>query len=227
MTLQEMLSELKEKFEKNSENIIIISVISLIIVIAIPLYIKHKANQEVKASGLVSMADAYASRPVVDTEEASMYGAFRTKGEKEDKILGTYMEVLQGYKGTKAQPLAYLGIANTYIGSGKYMEALDYLKTFTEKYPKHSMMHEALHSMGYAHYGMKKFEQAAAEWEKVIAQYPGCGSYYDAKLNLAYSYIKMGQKDKAKKGARGALVIWMILLALLLILIHASRHWLQ
>ena len=76
---EEILLNAKEYFEKNQENIIIVAVIVLIIIIAVPLYINHKANLELKAMAALGNADYYMNRPVINMEEAGMYGVFKTK----------------------------------------------------------------------------------------------------------------------------------------------------
>ena len=196
---QDALVNAKEYFEKNTENIIIASVVVLIIIIAVPLYINNKKQKEVKAEQLLSQANHFVNRPVSTDENAAMYGFFTSKEEKFDKATTAYMEVLQGYKGTKSIPPAYLGLANAYYNNGQYKEAIEYYNSFIEKFPEHDLLPEAISGRAYTLFQQEKYGEAAQEWEKVLADFPGVFTYYDIMLKIADCYVKIKDNAKAKE----------------------------
>lgn len=197
---EEFIFKLQENFKKNSENILIIGIILLIIFVAIPLYINNKNAKEVKAMNLLSNADFYLTRPIIDSKDASMYGYFKSKEEKYEKIAGIYMEILQTYKGTRAIPFAYLGLANVYYNANKYKEAIEYYNSFIEKFKKNDFLPDALNGRAFVNYQFGNFKEAIADWEKAIEiAKKDSPFYYDAKFHAGLAYEKLNEFEKAKK----------------------------
>ncbi|MEI7639890.1 MAG: tetratricopeptide repeat protein [bacterium] len=193
--MKEMLDSTLAVITKNTQNTIIASIVVLVVLIAIPFYLNHKNTMEIKAEQLVSRANMMLTRPVLNIEQAGMYGYFRTTEEKTDMVIKTYAQVLKEYKGTNQVAYATLGMANAYYNLGKYKEAQEYFMDFAKKYPTHKMIDDARSGLGYVLYQIGQFKEAAVEFEKV-----GKTSfvYYDAKLKLAECYAKTGDKVKAK-----------------------------
>ncbi len=197
---EEFIINLKENIKKNSENLFIAGIIILVILVAIPLYMNNKNSQETKARNLLSNADYYLTRAVVpDVKDASMYGYFKSKEEKYEKIAGIYMEVLQNYKGTSAVPYAYLSIANLYYNAGKYKEALEYYNSFIEKYKNHQFLSDALNGRAFTNYQMGNIREAISDWEKTLDILKEGPFYFDAKFHLGLAYYKNKEPEKAKK----------------------------
>ncbi len=196
---QEFLINTREYIQSHSENIVIGSIAALIIIIAIPLYINNKSGKELKAAEIVSRASYYMNRPVSDREDAARRGFFTSEEEKYDMATTAYMEAIQGYKGTKAAPLAYLGLANAYYSWGKNKEALGYYESFIEKYEGHELYPDALNGKAYSLYTAGDYEKAASVWEEMIKEGRAGYEYYDVKLRLADARLKSGEKKKAKE----------------------------
>jgi len=197
---EEFIFNLQENFKKNSENILITGIILLVIFVAIPLYINNKNAKEIKAMNLLSNADFYLTRPVVDSKDASMYGYFKSKEEKYEKIAGIYMEIMQTYKGTRAVPIAYLGLANAYYNANKYKEAIEYYNSFIDKFKKNDFLPDALNGRAFVNYQLGNFKEAISDWEKAmeIAK-KDSPFYFDAKFHTALAYEKLNEFEKAKK----------------------------
>ncbi|HNZ30080.1 MAG TPA: hypothetical protein PKJ42_08815, partial [Candidatus Goldiibacteriota bacterium] len=62
----ELVSSIGKFASKNTENVIITAVIAVIIVVAIPVIINFRKTNEVKAERLISEANFYINRPVVE-----------------------------------------------------------------------------------------------------------------------------------------------------------------
>ncbi len=197
---EEFIIKLQEYFKKNSENLLIVSIVILVILVAIPLYLNNKNLKEIKARNLLSNADFYLTRAVLpDVKDASMYGYFKSKEEKYEKITGLYMEILQNYKGTSAIPYAYLSIGNTYYNAGKYKEALEYYNTFIEKFKNHQFLPDALNGRALINYQAGNIKEAISDWERALELSKDSPFYYEIKFHLGLAYEKNKEKEKANK----------------------------
>ncbi len=194
--MQELIEAVSEYFKKNTENAIIAAVAAVLVVIAVPVIINGKKQSEEKASLLLSQASRYMNSPVVDMENATLYGFFRTEKEKSDKVIATYNEIMQKYKGTQAAKLSYLGLADAYYANGFYKEALEYNKTFAEKFKNSAFYSKACAGAGYASMGLGDYNGAAQWFEKSLAANP---SDNDSLLRLAECRMKLNDKEKARE----------------------------
>ncbi|HPI02556.1 MAG: Outer membrane protein assembly factor BamD [Candidatus Aerophobetes bacterium ADurb.Bin490] len=192
----ELVSSIGKFASKNTENVIITAVIAVIIVVAIPVIINFRKTNEVKAERLISEANFYINRPVVEDSNMTMYGFFRSKNEKYEKAIQTYLEVISKYRGTNQAPAAYLGAANAYYNNGMYKEALEYYGTFIDKYKSSPLYPEALSGKGYALYQSGNYQEAVNVWQdtKIFESGPNAN---DVKLKLADCYVKLNDKQKA------------------------------
>lgn len=194
---QEIIANLITAAKKNTENLIIGAIVVVVIAVAIPLLINSQAKKEEKAQGILAQANYFYNLPVGQDKETGVK-YFANEGEKFDRIIGSYSEILQNYKGTKAMKQATLGIADANYAAGKYLEALEYYNTFITKYPGHELADDALSGRAYANYQMGNVREAAADWEEVVKNYKGANTFQDARMRAADCYEKLGEKEKAK-----------------------------
>jgi tetratricopeptide (TPR) repeat protein len=197
--LQEVLGQGGQYFSKHMENIIIVGIVAAIVLVAIPVYINHMNTMEQKAEQIMAYADMYMNAPILDNAKANMYGMFKTKQEKYEKITDTYMEVIKTYRNTKAAPYANMGLGNAYFDRGMFKEAIDYYTTVVEKYPRSILVGEALQGRGFAYYELGNYKEAIADLEAFISKYKNDYNYYDVEIKLADSYLKANDSAKAKK----------------------------
>lgn len=192
----ELVSSIGKFASKNTENVIITAVIAVVIIVAIPVIVNFRKTNEVKAERLISEANFYINRPVVEDSNMTMYGFFRSKNEKYEKAIQTYLEVISKYRGTRQAPAAYLGAANAYYNNGMYKEALEYYGTFIDKYKSSPLYPEALSGKGYALYQSGNYQEAAAAWQDSKI-FESSANSNDVKLKLADCYVKLNDKQKA------------------------------
>lgn len=192
----ELVSNLGKYASKNTENIIITAVIAIVIIVAIPVIINFNRNNEMKAERLLSEANFYINRPVVEDSDMTMYGFFRSKNEKYEKAIQTYLEVISKYRGTSQAPAAYLGAANAYYNNGMYKEAIEYYDTFIQKYKNSVLYPEALSGRGYASYQSGNYQEAVNAWQDTKV-FEKSSNATDVKLKLADCYVKLNEKQKA------------------------------
>jgi len=196
--LQEILGQASQYFGKHMENIIISVIVAVIVLIAIPVYLNHKNTMEQKAEEIVAYADMYMNAPIADNAKSGMYGMFKTKQEKYEKITDTYMEVIKTYRNTKSAPYAYLGLGNAYFDKAMFKEAIDYYSTIVDKYQHCPVVAEALEDRGFAYYELQNYKDAINDFETYITKYKDDYNYEDVELKLADAYTQI--KDSAKAG---------------------------
>jgi len=195
---EEMIFRLRESFNKQKDNFIITGIIVIVLIAGITFYLNNKKSIEEKAEKIITRANFLLTRPVVDSKEANMYGMFKSKEEKYEKAIDAYQEIIQTYKGAKALPNAYLGVANAYFNIEKYKEALEYYNTFIEKFPKNELISEALFGRSFVFYEMGQFKEALADLKIIMEKYPQTLNIKDVKIKAAQCYLKLNDTASAK-----------------------------
>jgi len=195
--LKEMLSGFAAFLKKNSENLVIAVVVLLVIVVVIPIFLNNRNGQEQKAQALLAQANYYYTLPVTPPGESGVK-YFSNEGEKYDRVINAYSEILKNYKGTKAAAESYLGIGNSYYNQGKYKEAKEYYNSFASKYPKDMLLAKAISGRAYCNYQLGNFREAIADWQDVTTVYTHSDVYFDSKMHMGIAYEKLKEKNKAK-----------------------------
>ncbi len=196
---EEMIYRLQESFNKKKDNFIITAIIIIILTAGTIFYLNNKKATEEKAEKILSRANFMLTRPVVDSKEANMYGMFKSKEEKYEKAIAAYQEVIQTYKGSKALPYAYLGVADSYFNIEKYKESLEYYNTFIDKFPKHELAAAALSGRAFVYYQLGQFKEALEDLKLIADKYPQTFNLQDIKIKTAQCYLKLNDTDSAKK----------------------------
>jgi tol-pal system protein YbgF len=84
------------------------------------------------------------------------------------------------------------------VKAGNHTEAIDGLRAFLRKYPRHDYADNAQYWLGEAFYAQKDYPHALAEFRTVIETYPRGNKVPDALLKVGYCYSALGQGDKAR-----------------------------
>lgn len=84
------------------------------------------------------------------------------------------------------------------VKAGSHTEAIDGLRAFLRKYPRHDYADNAQYWLGEAFYAQKDYPHALAEFRNVIETYPRGNKVPDALLKVGYCYSALGQGDKAR-----------------------------
>lgn len=196
---QEVIKSATEYATKNTENLIIGIVAALVISIGTPLFLNGRKANEVKAQQVLSKANYFLTRPVMDQKDAQMYGMFRTKEERLEKAVMAYNEIIQTYKGTKSLPYAYLGVADAYFNNAKYKEAMEYYNTFIEKFPKHYLAPVALAGRAYVNYEQTRYSDALADLKSAMEKHKDAYNYSDMRMKAADCLLKLNDFSAAKQ----------------------------
>ncbi|MBL9014217.1 MAG: tol-pal system protein YbgF [Myxococcales bacterium] len=84
------------------------------------------------------------------------------------------------------------------VKSGGHGQAIEGLRAFLRKYPRHDYADNAQYWLGEAFYAQKDYPHALAEFRNVIETYPRGNKVPDALLKVGYCYQALGQAEKAR-----------------------------
>jgi tol-pal system protein YbgF len=82
---------------------------------------------------------------------------------------------------------------------GNYQAAIVAFQNFVLQFARSPLAHRAQYWIGDSYYNLRDFKNAIANQQKLIATYPDSASVPDALLNMASSYIELGDHAAAKK----------------------------
>ena len=84
------------------------------------------------------------------------------------------------------------------VKAGSHTEAIEGLRAFLRKYPRHDYADNAQYWLGEAFYAQKDYPHALSEFRTVIETYPRGNKVPDALLKVGYCYQALGQGAKAR-----------------------------
>ncbi len=82
--------------------------------------------------------------------------------------------------------------------AGDMQKARETFTRFSERYPKHDLMANALFWIGESYYNEKKYEQAVLAYQEVIKNFPKKDKAAGAMLKQAMSFKALGDKKNAR-----------------------------
>jgi tol-pal system protein YbgF len=80
----------------------------------------------------------------------------------------------------------------------QYQAAIESFQGLLNQYPDHPMADNCQYWIGECYYGMRQYQKAIIEFEKVFA-YAATDKHDDAQLMIGLSYVKMGQTSQARQ----------------------------
>jgi tol-pal system protein YbgF len=100
---------------------------------------------------------------------------------------------------TEADPKKLYDASYLDITKGNYDLALAGFGEFLKRFPKHDLADNAQYWMGQGYYAQKKYDQALAEFEKVVGNYPGKDKEPAALFKIGLCHQELGDKAKARQ----------------------------
>ncbi len=123
--------------------------------------------------------------------QMALIAGINNPGEK----IRTFNSLIQRYPQSDLVPEAYIQIANAYMAQQKFNDAIPYLdkvlaiKTASAQYPK-VYLKRAL-----SNYNLSRNNEALADYQKLISQYPQSEEAEEALDNMKNIYIEMGRPN--------------------------------
>ena len=88
--------------------------------------------------------------------------------------------------------------ARSQFESFRYQDAIDSMQSLLNNYPDHKMADNCQYWIGESYFGMKQYQKAILEFQKVFA-YAQTDKHDDAQLMIGLCYMRLQQRDMAKK----------------------------
>ncbi|MFL5786916.1 MAG: tetratricopeptide repeat protein [Flavisolibacter sp.] len=99
---------------------------------------------------------------------------------------------------------ANMEIANTYLADERFRESIPHLYNIINANGNNSLKPQAYLKSGIAYYNMKSYDNAIAQYKKLISSYPNSPEAEDALDNLKNIYVEQGHPNEYAEVARQA-----------------------
>ena len=83
------------------------------------------------------------------------------------------------------------------LKQGQYEAAVVSFRAFLESYPSASYADNAQYWIAEANYVQRNYKKALTEFKKVVDKYPSSPKHPDALLKMGYTFVELGQRDRA------------------------------
>lgn len=182
----------------NTENLLISVIIVVVLIILVPMYFKHQAENEMHASNLLDRAISLSLQPVQGENAGSGQG-FKSLEEKYHKTLEAYQEVSTTYRNTKVVILARLGEADCWFYLKDYAKASAICQEELVKHAQDYWAPQLQARLAACEENELKWGDAARTYGEILSRVP---AYYDVqgvRLGLARCEFKLGKSEDAQK----------------------------
>ncbi len=197
--LREVVEKIVGFAKTNTENLLISVIILVVLIILIPMYFKHQAENELRASNMLDRAISVSMQPVQGDNLFMMGQAFKTPEEKFRKTLEAYQEVSTTYRNTKVAILARMGEANSWFYLKEYDKAVAIYQEELVKHANDYYTPVLKARLGACQESQQKWNDAIQTYQGVLAQFPGYYERRAVRLSLARCLVKNQKLDDAKK----------------------------
>ncbi len=192
------LERLWQYARSNTENLIIAGIILGGIVVLVPLYLRHQATNEMRATSLLDRAWAYASQPV-DLNSALVGQGFKSYEEKYQKVQQACAEIVSTYRGTRAAKLAAEGEAEAWFALRQYDKALSSYQALLAQHAKDFWTPVLQNRIGACQEGLNQWPAALGTYQALQQAWPDFFDLRAVRLGTARCLAHLGKLDEARK----------------------------
>lgn len=182
----------------NTENLIIAAIIVGGILLLVPLYLRHQATNEMRATTLLDRAWGYAAQPV-DLQAALSGRGFKSYEEKYQKVQQACAEIIATYRGTRAAKLAAQGEAQAFFALRQYDKALAAYQALLAQHPKDLWTASLQARIGASQEGLEQWSAALDTYRALQRAWPDAPEFRSARLGEARCLARLGKTDEARK----------------------------
>jgi tetratricopeptide (TPR) repeat protein len=196
--LREFIDRIMAFSKSNTENLLISVIIVVVLAILVPMYFKHRAENEMRASNLLDRAISVSMQPV-QGEASGFAQGFKNYEEKYRKTLEAYQEVSTTYHGTRVAILAKLGEAQCWFYLKDYAKAMG---VYTEALGKHAddfYTPGILDHMGACLENQQKWGEALKSYQDLLQRFPAYYGRRAVRLAEARCQASLGKLDEARR----------------------------
>ncbi len=196
--LQDFLQKGLAAAKNNTENLLISAIILGVLVIMVPMYFRHQAGNEMRASNLLDRAISISLQPLNPTGASFKGEGFQTLKEKYQKTREAFAEVSATYRNTRAARLARMGEANALFYLQEYESAL---ALYRELLPKHSqdMFGPTIQErIGVCLENLQRWREAKETYAGLLSQSPDYFNRRAVNLGTARCQFHLGDAEAAR-----------------------------
>ena len=196
--LRELLDFVTHFAKTNTENLLISVIIIGVIIVLVPMYFRHQAENEMRSANILDRALSYSMQPV--NPAGAMVGQnFKNLEEKYKKCLEAYGEITGTYRNTHAANVARLGEAQALFNLKEYAKAEGIFQEELEKHAQDYLTPELKVSVAACLENLEKWQEALVHYQEVLNEYPKCYDRRGVRLAVARCLLQLGKTDEAKK----------------------------
>jgi tetratricopeptide (TPR) repeat protein len=193
--LRNALTRLFTSARQNTENLLIVAIIAIVIMVLIPLYFNNQRENGKRAAELLNRAIGWSLQPL----GAAGGESFRTSAEKYQKTQQGFAEVVSSYRSTPAAQQARWLEANSWFYLGEYAKARETYQTEAAKTKEPMVRGSLLERLGACQENLKEWDAARQTYEALLAELPEYFNRRAVRLALARCHRQLGQTEAADK----------------------------
>lgn len=193
--LRNALTRLITSARQNTENLLIVGIIVVVIAILIPLYFHNQRENGKRAVELLNRAVGWSLQPL----GAAGGESFRTAAEKYQKAQQGFAEVTASYRNASAAQQARRLEANSWFYLGEYAKAREIYQTEAAKAKEPTLRGSLLERLGACQENLKEWDAARQTYETLLAELPGYFNRRAVRLAIARCQRQLGQAEEADK----------------------------
>jgi FimV-like protein len=184
-----------QEWAKNKQEMLAVAVIFiLLLAVGIPYYFKSREQAERDAVQKLSVAQYY-----LNAQVDAKNGPFKTESEKFQAALQQFQQVTQQGAGTWAAKVAQYYVGKCQLVMNQNSQAYVSFDEASQRLKGTPLGEAAWVGKATALLLQQKWPEASDVMEKCLVQYPDGFLAPTVRMDLADTYLKAGQKDKAIK----------------------------
>lgn len=192
--LRDLIGRTVDFTKSHTENILISIIIIGVIIVLIPLYFKHKADNEMRAATMYNQVVSMAMQPV----STGGQGQFKTVEEKYKQVGQQYSDIVANYRNTKTGMLARIGEANAAYYAQDYAKAASLFQELTEMKADLPLTVSLKERLGNCYEQQGKWQEALTVYKGIVDNHSGYYGMASVKLSMANCYKGLNKPEEAK-----------------------------
>jgi tetratricopeptide (TPR) repeat protein len=172
-------------YEQNKRTISIALLAAAIVIAAIVIYVRNRADANEKAHAALGAISGYIDNGQYQTAIDGVPG----------RNIQGLRAIVENFGNSPGGELARFQLASSLLALGKYDEALEHYKSFS---PPNALLESGRRAgLGACYEARKEYEDAGSEFEKAAAADPKDPRVPEFLHNAARNYAAAGEKEKA------------------------------
>lgn len=189
--LRDILDKSVGFVKNNTENLLITLIIVGVIIVLVPLYFSHQADNEMRAATMLNQAMSLSMQPVGQ-------GQFKTMEEKYKQLGKQYADIVSNYPHTAAGKMSLLDEGNAAYYAKDYAKASGLFEQALAKDQQMPLTLTIKERLGNCFEQQKQYDKAIAAYQGILKENPDYFGKASVQLSLAHCFQATGKAAEAK-----------------------------